>query len=108
MAAVTAAMAVLPAAPWVYVWGTLAYSLVNGLCYAAFSAFVLDVIGPSLAATKYNGFASLSNTPIWYMGLVLAAVTVGHGPVAMLLTESAMGLLGIIVFAGLARAWRAR
>jgi len=106
MAAVTAFMALLPASSWVYVSGSLAYSFVNGLCYAAFSAFVLDAIGTNLPATKYNGFASLSNTPIWYMGLLLAAVETGFGPKNMLFAESACGVVGIIVFVTVASVWR--
>jgi MFS transporter, PAT family, beta-lactamase induction signal transducer AmpG len=106
MAAVTALMAVLPATPLVYIVGNLAYSFATGLAYAAFSAFVLEVIVSKLAATKYNAFASLSNTPIWYMGLVLAAFVTAHSPKVMLLAESAFGIAGIAVFLAAARAWR--
>ena len=108
MAAVTAAMAFLPATPFVYIAGNLAYSFANGLCYAAFTGFVLDAIGAGVAATKYNGYASLSNTPIWYMGLFLAAVQTSLGPRNMLLSESACGVVGILIFAAVARAWRKR
>ncbi|MFA5057353.1 MAG: MFS transporter [Opitutaceae bacterium] len=108
MAAVTAVMAVLPATPAVYVACSLAYALVTGLCFAAFSAFVLDAIGAGNAATKYNGYASLSNFPIWYMGLGLAAVETHLGPQGMLLSESVCGVLGILVFAAATAAWRPR
>ncbi|HTX65045.1 MAG TPA: MFS transporter [Opitutaceae bacterium] len=108
MAAVTFAMAFAPATPAVYVVGNLGYAVVTGFCYAAFSAFVLDAIGAGNAATKYNGYASLSNFPIWYMGLALAAAETRLGPKGMLLTESACGVLGIAVFAAAAAAWRAR
>ena len=108
MAAVTAAMAFLPPTPLVYVAGNLAYAFVTGLSYAAFTGFVLDAIGAGVAATKYNGFASLSNTPIWYMGLFLAAVQTSLGPRDMLLGESACGVLGILIFASVARAWKSR
>ena len=108
MAAVTATMAGLPATPFVYVAFSLVYAFVTGLTFAAFSGFVLDTIGAGNAATKYNGFASLSNLPIWYMGLVLAAADVRLGPRGMLLTEAACGLLGILAFAAAVRAWRAR
>jgi len=108
MAAVTLAMAYLPAIPTTYIAGTLTYALVNGLCYAAFSTFVFEVIGGKLAATKYNGFASLSNSPITYMGLVLAAAETRFGPRGMLLTESAAGVLGILVFAAVDRLWRVK
>ncbi len=107
MAAVTLVMAMLPMTPFVYISFSLAYQFVNGFCYAAFSAFVLEAIGAKLAATKYNGFASLSNTPIWYMGLVLAAFETRFGPRGMLITESVFGVIGIIVFVSVAGFWRA-
>ncbi len=98
MAATTGAMALAPPTPSVYIAFSLAYSFVAGLSYAGFSGFVLEAIGAGNAATKYNGFASLSNTPIWYMGLLLAWVETRVGPDGMLLTESAMGIVGIAVF----------
>jgi MFS family permease len=98
MALTTVAMAYSPATPTMYIAYNLAYAFVTGLCYAAFSAFVLDAIGKSHAATKYNGFASLSNTPIWYVGLVLAKVESTKGPKGMLLTESGLGVIGILFF----------
>jgi len=106
MASVTAAMAVAPANPATYMIFSLAYALVTGFCYAAFSGFVFDAIGAGNAATKYNGFASLSNTPIWYMGLLLAAAEILLGPKNMLLTESACGVLGILGFATALLLWR--
>ena len=108
MAAIAAIMAFLPATPATFVWCSLAYAFATGLCYAAFSCFVLDAIGAGNAATKYNALASLSNTPIWYMGLVLAAVEERFGPRDMLLAESGFGVLGILVFAAFAGAWRER
>ena len=106
MAAVTAVMGALPATPLVYVACSLTYSFITGFCFVAFSAFVLDAIGAGNAATKYNGFASISNTPIWYMGLLLAAVETRFGASGMLFAESACGLLGILVFSAAAAAWR--
>ena len=107
MAAITAAMALLPATPPTYISCSLAYAFATGLCYAAFSCFVLEAIGAGSAATKYNALASLSNAPIWYMGLILAAVAQHRGPRDMLFAESGFGLLGILVFAVVAGAWRA-
>ena len=69
---------------------------------------MLDAIGAGNAATKYNGYASLSNFPIWYMGLALAAVETRLGPTGMLLTESACGVLGIVAFAIAVACWRPR
>jgi hypothetical protein len=99
MATTTALMAIAPTTPSVYIGFSLFYSFVAGLSYAAFSGFVFEAIGAGNAATKYNGFASLSNTPIWYMGLLLAWVHTRSGPAQMLLAESAMGLAGIAIFA---------
>ncbi len=108
MAAVTATMSILPATLVTYVTFSLLYALVSGLCYAAFTGFVLDTIGAGNAATKYNAYASLSNLPIGYMGLVLAAADTRLGPKGMLLTEAASGVAGIIVFAIAAVCWRPR
>lgn len=99
MALTTGVAAVLPATVAVFVAFNLVYAFVTGLCYAAFSVFVLDAIGAGHAATKYNGFASISNTPIWYTGLVLAWAETRLGPRGMLTTESMMGVAGIALFA---------
>ena len=108
MAAVALAMAFLPANLPVFVGGSLAYSFTTGLTFAAFTGFVLEAIGAGNAATKYNGFASLSNTPIWYMSLVLAAVDMRFGHRNMLVCEAACGVVGVLVFAAAAKLGRAR
>lgn len=95
MAAVAAGMALSPFVPSLYVAYILAYAFVTGLCYAAFTGFVLDAIGKGAAATKYNAFASLSNTPITYMGLVLAWAFTHWQARGMLLTEAGAGVLGV-------------
>lgn len=98
MALVTLGMAYGPMTVPAYVGFNLAYAFVTGLCYASFSTFVLDAIGAGHAATKYNGFASLSNAPIWYTGLILAAAQTSGGAKGMLLTESMMGVGGMVLF----------
>ncbi len=104
MAAVTLAMAFAPLTVRSYVFYNVLYAFVTGLSYAAFSSFVFDAIGKGHAATKYNGFASLSNIPIWYMGLLLARAQTSLGARGMLCAESALGVLGMMVFWGIARA----
>ena len=99
MAAVATGMALSPQVVEMYVFWNLSYSLVVGFAYAAFTAVVLEAIGTSSAATKYNLFASLSNFPIWWLGLVLGAVADRYGAQAMLFTEAGFGLLGVGVFA---------
>jgi MFS family permease len=97
MAAVSATMAISPFTPFEFVTFTLLYAFVVGLSYTAFTGFVLDAIGKGAAATKYNAFASLSNTPITYMGLVLAWAQTHWAEKGMLLTDAGAGLIGIIV-----------
>jgi PAT family beta-lactamase induction signal transducer AmpG len=98
MAAVSIAMALAPATPTTFVLGGLTYSLVTGFAYAAFTGLVLETIGLGAAATKYNIFAALSNTPIAYMGIVLASAVTAWGPSGMLYTEAGAGIAGIILF----------
>ena len=104
MAATTAAMALAPMTVPSYIGFGLFYSFVTGLAYAAFTGLVLEVIGKSAAATKYNIFASLSNTPIAYMGLVLGNVAGAYGAKEMLLAESGAGVAGIALLAVVALA----
>jgi MFS family permease len=81
-----------------YIGWSMVYSLVVGLAYAAFTAVVLEAIGRTTAATKYNLFASLSNFPIWWLGLLLAWVAGTYGAQGMLWTEAGLGVLGILAF----------
>ena len=99
MAAVTAPMAATAPTVAAYIGFNLAYAFTMGLCFAASSSFVLETIGKGHAATKYNGFSSLANAPVWYMGLVLAKAETRWGPNGMLLTESGLAIVGILVFA---------
>ena len=102
MAGVALAMAFTPFVPASFVVYNLAYAFVTGLAYAAFTGFVLDAIGKGAAATKYSAFASISNAPITYMGLILAAVETRRGPQWMLAAEAVAGIVGLVVVLGLA------
>ena len=64
------AMALFPRTQAEFVVWVSVYTFTAGLSYAAFSAFVLEVIGKGAAATKYNALASLSNVPIYYMTII--------------------------------------
>lgn len=97
MAAVSVAMAEGPRTQLSYSGFVLLYQFVVGLSYTAFTGFVLDTIGKGSAATKYNAFASLSNTPITYMGLVLAAAQTRFGERGMLFTDAGAGIAGLLV-----------
>ena len=97
MACVSVGMALAPFTRQNYIGFSLVYAFVIGLSYTAFTGFVLDVIGKGAAATKYNAFASLSNTPISYMGLVLAWAQTHWGERGMLFTDAGSNILGLIV-----------
>jgi PAT family beta-lactamase induction signal transducer AmpG len=103
MALCTIAMALAPRTQSMYVSFVLLYAFITGLTYAAFSAVVLEAIGLGAAATKYNLFASLSNTPIAYMTLIEGWARVHWDTSVMLYTESAMGVTGLLVFFSIVR-----
>jgi hypothetical protein len=104
LAAVASLMAVCPHTINMYVVWNLIYAFGVGLAYAAFTAVALSALGKAAAATGYNIFASLSNFPIWWLGLLLGTVADKHGPSAMLFTEAAFGVLGVIIFVVATRA----
>ena len=108
LAAIAVVMGAGPASVSAYVAGSLIYAFGVGLAFAAFTALVLDAMGPGSAATKYNVFASLANFPLWWLGLLLGLVAEKGGPRRMLFTEAALGVAGVILFALTARLARPR
>jgi MFS family permease len=99
LAAIAVLMGVCPSTVSMYVVWSLLYAFAVGLAYAAFTALVLDAMGQGSAATKYNVFASLSNFPLWWLGLLLGVAADKWGARVMLFTEAALGVVGVIVFA---------
>lgn len=100
LAVIASAMALAPATVTTYVVFSLVYSFGVGIAYTAFTATVLNAMGAGSAATKYTIFASLSNFPIWWLGLLLGRVADTSGSPAMLHTEAALGVVGVLVFVG--------
>jgi MFS transporter, PAT family, beta-lactamase induction signal transducer AmpG len=92
------AMAAAPRTEWMYIVFTSLYALITGLTFAGFTAFVLEAMGRGAAATKYNVFASLSNTPIYYMTQIDGWAHTRWGPAAMLRTEALFGFIGLLAF----------
>jgi MFS family permease len=92
------AMAVLPHTERWYFVMTSAYSLVTGLTYAGFTAFVLEAMGLGAAATKFSLYSSLSNTPIAYMTTVDGWAHGRFGPSGMLYAEAIAGAIGLVFF----------
>ena len=93
-------MALAPRTQGMYVVFTSLYAFITGLTYAGFSAFVLEAMGTGAAATKYNVFCSLSNTPIYYMTLIDGQAHARWGAAGMLNTEAVICLLGMVLFFG--------
>ena len=98
LALIACGMAVSPATTSMYIAWNIIYAFGVGLSYAAFTAMVLVAIDKDTAATGYNVYASLSNFPIWWMGLLLGLVADKKGPRAMLFTEAALGIVGVVLF----------
>ena len=102
------AMAWAPRSEAMYVVFVIAYWFISGLTYSAFSAVVLEAIGMGAAATKYNVFASLSNTPIAYMTLVDGWAHTAWGAGAMLHAEALVGIAAMALFVAVAAVARRR
>ena len=77
------------------------YSFGVGIAYAAFTAVVLNAMGAGSGATKYNVYASLSNFPIWWLGLTLGVAADKWGARAMLFTEAGFAVVGVLLFAAI-------
>ena len=97
------AMAVLPRTPGMFILWALIYTFTSGLTYAAFSAFVLEVIGKGAAATKYNALASLSNLPIYYMTNIDGWAHDRWNSAGMFFVESGLAVASAVFFIALVR-----
>ena len=99
-------MSLMPMTPNVYTTGCLAYQLANGVAYAAWAAFVLDLMGNDAAvATKHALLAAAANQATNYMlvfdglaadGHVLGG-RLGHGPIAALRADALGTAVGLVV-----------
>jgi MFS family permease len=101
-------MALLPHTQFMFVVWVSVYTFTSGLCYAAFSAFVLEVIGKGAAATKYNALASLSNLPIYYMTNLDGWAHDRWNSAGMFFTESGMAIASSLFFLVLVSVLRGR
>ena len=97
------AMALMPRSQIMFVVWVSIYTFTSGLAYAAFSAFVLEVIGKGAAATKYNALASLSNMPIYYMTNLDGWAHDRWNSAGMFFMESGLALLSAVLFFGLVK-----
>jgi MFS transporter, PAT family, beta-lactamase induction signal transducer AmpG len=91
-------MALCPHTERAYMTFTLVYAVINGMCFAAFSAVTLEAIGLGAAATKYNLYASLSNIPITYMTALEGPARDRWGTNGFLYFEGVMTVVSVVVF----------
>jgi PAT family beta-lactamase induction signal transducer AmpG len=75
---------------------TIVYAIVSGMCFAGFSAVILEAIGRGAAATKYNLYASRSSVPICYMTLLEAWARPQWGINGFLYLEAGMTVVSQI------------
>jgi len=97
-AACASGMAYSPRTEMMFILWTSAYAVALGLCYAGFTAFTLEAIGKGAAATKYNIFAALSNSPIYLMTYVVGIAYTHGGARSMLNTEAAFAVGAVVIF----------
>ncbi len=93
------AMALSPRTASTYVLGVTAYALVTGLCYAAFTAYVLETIGRGdrTAATKYSLFTAASNFAITYVGWIDTRFNERYGVEGVVGSDAALNLIGVAI-----------
>ncbi len=93
-------MAFCPHTPLMYIIWTLLYTLTNGLAYAAFNAYTLEAIGKGAAATKFELYAGVSNTPIYMMTTIAGIAYTKWGANGMLNTEAVFAIIAVVLFMG--------
>ncbi|APR86544.1 AmpG permease [Minicystis rosea] len=91
-------MAFGPLTPTVFTWGTLLYQFTNGIGYAAFVAFVLEMIGHEGAVTtKYTLFVAAANWAISYSAVIDGWGYDRAGVRGLFLADAAATTVGIVV-----------
>ena len=93
------AMALSPPSEATFVWGALAYALVTGFCYAAFTATVLETIGEGAAAasTRYAMYVAAGNLAIAYVGLVDTRFSSEAHVEHVVWSDAALNLGGVLI-----------
>ena len=91
-------MAFSPKTEEMFIIWTSIYAISVGFSAAALSAFIFEAIGKGAAATKYNIYASLSNSPVYLMTYIEGWAHSRWGSKGMLNIEAVFAVLAIIVF----------
>lgn len=104
IAASALAMMVGPMTATTYTWGTLLYNFATGISFAALAAFVLEMVGHSVAAaTKYTLFIAVANLAGSYVTALDGWASELHhvGARGALAADAALTLAGIAVLAAM-------
>jgi hypothetical protein len=91
-------MAIAPLSPTNYAVGVLVYLFVTGFDYAAFTAFVLEVVGDRegpAASTRYTLFTAAANGAIAYVGRLDGFGYKHWGARGLLWTDAVANVAGI-------------
>ena len=99
------AVAAMPFAPRTQSWyaaTTLFYTFALGLSVATFTGMILAIIGERAAATKLNLFIALNTLFSLFVLRLLGAVHDRLKTNGMLLTEAALGVAALVLFAAVA------
>lgn len=108
-ALIALAMAFGPLTPTAFTIGTLAYQFANGIAYAAFVAFVLEMIGHEGAvATKFTLFVAASNWSISYSAVLDGWGYDRGGVKGLFLVDTAITVAGLAVLTGMMMLLRKR
>jgi MFS transporter, PAT family, beta-lactamase induction signal transducer AmpG len=93
-------MMAFPLSPMNYAVGVSIYLFVSGICYAAFSAVVLEAVGRAgdAASTQYTLFTSAGNAAIGYVAWLDTRFNHTFGPKAPLGTDAILNVVGIVFF----------
>lgn len=92
-------MALSPVVLVTYVVGVATYTLITGFGYAAFTAVVLETIGPSsqASATQFSLYTAAGNLAILYVGWIDTRFSARHGVQGVVAADAALNILGVIV-----------
>lgn len=91
------AMACAPQTRSTFIVGSLCYLLFTGLCYAAFSAVVYEIVGTagSTASTLYSIFPAAGNQAIAYTMFLDGKAHKAYGVRGLLMADGLLNVLGI-------------
>jgi hypothetical protein len=101
------AMALAPHTPFAYAGFLILNGLILGVALGALTSVNFDTLGPTSPATVSAGLLSLANVPLLLTTVLLGQTEARTGVDGMLLTEAALGAASIVLYALLARWWRA-